>query len=77
MKVKKLIKNNKLITRLLVNNTQILYVYESSEYKNKYKNGFVRLLNLDWKKETNTRYIIDNSNKDISVKDMVVYKIRE
>ena len=71
------IKNNKLITRLLVNNTQILYVYESSEYKNKYKNGFIRLLNLDWKKETNTRYIIDNSNKDINVKDMVVYKIRE
>ena len=71
------IKDNKLITHLAVNNTQYLYVYESSEYKNKYKNGFIRLLNLDWKKETNTRYIIKNTNTEIEVKDMVVYKIRE
>ena len=66
-----------LVSKIGVSNEQDLFIYESREYKNKYKNKFIRFLHLDWKKETLYRYNIKNSNGLIEVKRSIVYKINE
>lgn len=66
-----------LVSKIGVSNEQDLFIYESREYKNKYKNKFIRFLHLDWKKETLYRYNIKNSNDLIEVKRSIVYKINE
>ena len=66
-----------LVSRIGVSNEQDLFVYESREYKNEYRNKFIRFLHLDWKKETLYRYDIKNSNDLIEIKRSIVYKINE
>ena len=66
-----------LVSKIGVSNEQDLFVYESREYKNEYKNKFIRFLHLDWRKETVFRYDIKNSNDLIEIKRSIVYKINE
>ena len=48
-------------------NLQDLYVETIKEYRRQYKNIFVRLFHLDFKKDEIDRYKIVNSNPDIKV----------
>ena len=66
-----------LVSKIGVSNEQDLFIYESREYKNAYKNKFIRFIHLDWKKETVFRYDIKNSNDLIEIKRSIVYKINE
>ena len=60
-----------------MNNTQVLYVYPQREYVNKYKNGWRRFWNFDYKKTEVVRYELINTNDLIKVDDFRVYKIEE
>lgn len=44
-------KDSILTTILDLKNQQILIVEEKKEYRNKYKNGFIRFLHFDWKRD--------------------------
>lgn len=72
-----ILNNNELKDILDVNNIEYLYVYSTREYVTVYKNGLIRLLHLDWHKETIDRYDIQNTNKLIKVTDVRVIKIRQ
>lgn len=50
-----------------IENQQILFVEEKKEYKNSYRNGFIRFLHFDWKRIRTKRYQIVNSNPIIKV----------
>ncbi len=58
-------------------NSQVLFVEEKKEYRRKYKNGFVRFLHFDWKKDNIRKYHIDNSNKLIQVTDTRIVEVTE
>lgn len=60
-------KDSILTTILDLKNQQILIVEEKKEYRNKYKNGFVRFLHFDWKRDKVKKYSIINSNPLIKV----------
>ena len=69
-------KDSILTTILDLKNQQILIVEEKKEYRNKYKNGFIRFLHFDWKKDKSEKYSIKNSNPLIKVTDTRVVKIQ-
>ena len=71
------IEKDSLISGVEVNNTQVLYVYPQREYVNKYKNGWHRFWNFDYKKTEVVRYELINTNDLIKVDDFRVYKIEE
>lgn len=50
-----------------IKNQQILFVEERKEYKNHYKNGFVRFFHFDWKKIHTKKYQIVNTNEIIKI----------
>ena len=58
-------------------NSQVLFVEEKKEYRRKYKNGFVRFLHFDWKKDRIRKYHIDNSNKLIQVTNTRIVEVTE
>ena len=62
-------KDSILTHSLSIKNTQTLYITNKRVYQNKYKNWFIRLLHLDWKKKDNIEYQIHNSNDLIDVTD--------
>lgn len=68
-------KDSILTTILDLKNQQILIVEEKKEYRNKYKNGFIRFLHFDWKKDKVKKYSIINSNPLIKVTDTRVLEI--
>lgn len=68
-------KDSILTTILNLKNQQILIVEEKKEYRNKYKNGFVRFLHFDWKRDKVKKYSIINSNPLIKVTDTRVLEI--
>ena len=71
------IEKDSLFSGIKVNNTQVLYVYPQREYVNKYKNGWHRFWNFDYKKTEVVRYELINTNDLIKVDDFRVYKIEE
>lgn len=60
-------KDSILQATLDIKNQQILFVEEKKEFRNKYKNAFVRFLRFDWKKIKTKKYQIYNSNQLIKV----------
>lgn len=68
-------KDSILTTILDLKNQQILIVEEKKEYRNKYKNWFVRFLHFDWKRDKVKKYSIINSNPLIKVTDTRVLEI--
>lgn len=68
-------KDSILTTILDLKNQQILIVEEKKEYRNKYKNGFVRFIHFDWKRDKVKKYSIINSNPLIKVTDTRVLEI--
>lgn len=68
-------KDSLLTHKLNVENVQTLFVTQERVYRRKYKNWFVRLLHLDFKKKTQTDYQIHNSNDIIHTKDTRLIEI--
>ena len=58
-----------------IKNQQVLFVEEKKEYKNKYRNGFVRFFHFDWKKIRTKKYQIVNSNPIIKVTNTRVIEL--
>lgn len=48
-------------------NQQILFINKEREYRNRYRNGFIRFFHFDWKKDETYKYQIVNSNSLIKV----------
>ena len=57
-----------------INNTQYLYIYTDKHYKNK-KSFLKRLFTLDFKKVTNTKYVIENTNDIIQTDSVRVVEV--
>lgn len=68
-------KDSILKATLDIKNQQILFVEEKKEYKNKYRNGFIRFLHFDWKRIRTKKYQIVNSNPIIKVTDTRVIEL--
>lgn len=69
-------RKDSILTAILdLRNSQILFVEEKKQYRNKYKNGFQRFLHFDWKKDRVRKYTIKNSNPLIKVIDSRVVEI--
>ena len=68
-------KDSILKATLDIKNQQILFVEEKKEYKNKYRNGFIRFLHFDWKRIRTKKYQIVNSNTIIKVTDTRVIEL--
>lgn len=58
-----------------IKNTQYLFVYTNKRYKNN-KTWLKRLLTLDWKKVTRTKYVIENTNSLIKTDSVRVVEIK-
>ena len=56
-------------------NVQDLFVITNKEYRRQYKNFFIRLFHLDFKKDEINRYKIVNTNPSITVLDTRVINI--
>ena len=70
-------KDSILTAKIDIKNQQILFIEEKKEYKNKYKNGFIRLLHFDWKRINSRKYTIENSNPLIRVVDTRIIEIKK
>lgn len=71
-------RKDSILTAILdLRNSQILFVEEKKQYRNKYKNGFQRFLHFDWKKDRVRKYQIHNSNNLIKVTDTRVVEVTE
>lgn len=71
-------RKDSILTAILdLRNSQILFVEEKKQYRNKYKNGFQRFLHFDWKKDRVRKYQIQNSNILIKVTDTRVVEVTE
>lgn len=71
-------RKDSILTAVLdLRNSQILFVEEKKQYRNKYKNGFQRFLHFDWKKDRVRKYQIHNSNNLIKVTDTRVVEVTE
>ena len=71
-------RKDSILTAILdLRNSQILFVEEKKEYRNKYKNGFQRFLHFDWKKDRIRKYQIHNSNELIKVIDTRLVEVTE
>lgn len=64
-----------LTTKIDITNQQILFIEEKKEYKNKYKNGWIRFWHFDWKKIKTRKYQIINSNPIIKITDTRIVEI--
>lgn len=71
-------RKDSILTAILdLRNSQILFVEEKKQYRNKYKNSFQRFLHFDWKKDRVRKYQIQNSNSLIKVTDTRVVEVTE
>lgn len=71
-------RKDSILTAILdLRNSQILFVEEKKEYRNKYKNWFQRLLKFDWKKDIIRNYQIYNSNELINVTETRVVELMD
>lgn len=71
-------RKDSILTAILdLRNSQVLFVEEKKEYRNKYKNGFQRFLHFDWKKDRIRKYQIYNSNDLIKVTDTRIVEVTE
>lgn len=71
-------RKDSILTAILdLRNSQILFVEEKKQYRNKYKNGFQRFLHFDWKKDRVRKYQMHNSNILIKVTDTRVVEVTE
>lgn len=61
---------------LEIKNQQTLFITNDRIYRNSYKNWFIRLLHLDFKKKNNIRYQIHNSNDLIQITDSRMIEIK-
>ena len=61
---------------LEIKNQQTLFITNDRIYRNNYKNWFIRLLHLDFKKKNNIRYQIHNSNDLIQITDSRMIEIK-
>ena len=69
-------KQDSILTHTLdIRNQQTLFITNKKVYKNKYKNWFIRLLNIDFKKKNDIRYQIHNSNDLIQITDSRMIEI--
>lgn len=68
-------KDSILKAKLDITNQQIIFVENKREYRNKYKNGWVRFWHFDFKKITTRQYRIENSNPLIKVTDTRVIEV--
>ena len=68
-------KDSTLNAKVDISNTQILYVMNKKEYRNKYRNWFSRLLHFDFKKDINYEYQIHNSNDLIRIESTRIIEI--
>lgn len=68
-------KDSMLNAKVDISNTQILYVMNKKEYRNKYRNWFSRLLHFDFKKDINYKYQIHNSNDLIRIESTRIIEI--
>ena len=64
-----------LTAKLDIVNQQILFIEEKKEYKNKYKNVWIRFWHFDWRKIRVRKYQIHNTNDLIKVTDTRVVEI--
>lgn len=71
-------RKDSILTAILdLRNSQILFVEEKKQYRNKYKNWFQRLLKFDWKKDIIRNYQIYNSNELINVTETRVVELMD
>lgn len=71
-------RKDSILTAILdLRNSQVLFVEEKKEYRNKYKNWFQRLLKFDWKKDVIRNYQIYNSNELINVTETRVVELMD
>lgn len=68
-------KDSILKAKLHILNSQFLFVEEKKEYKNQYKNGWIRFWHFDWKRIRIKKYQIKNSNELIKVTDTRVIEV--
>lgn len=69
-------RKDSILTAILdLRNSQILFVEEKKEYRNRYKNWFQRFLHFDFKKDRIRNYKIHNSNELIKVTDTRVVEV--
>lgn len=61
---------------LEIKNQQTIFITNDRIYRNNYKNWFIRLLHLDFKKKNNIRYQIHNSNDLIQITDSRMIEIK-
>ena len=64
-----------LTAKIDITNQQILFIEEKKEYKNKYKNGWIRFWHFDWKKIKVRKYQIHNTNPIIKITDTRIIEI--
>lgn len=64
-----------LTAKIDITNQQILFIEEKKEYKNKYKNGWIRFWHFDWKRIKTRKYQIINSNPIIKITDTRIIEV--
>lgn len=70
-------KDSILTAKIDIKNQQIIFIEDRKEYRNKYKNGFIRFLHFDWKKIRIKKYTVKNSNPLIKVTDTRIVEINK
>lgn len=68
-------KDSILTAKIDIKNQQIIFVEDKKEYKNRYKNGWVRFWHFDWRRIRIKKYQVVNSNPLIKVTDTRVIEI--
>lgn len=68
-------KDSILTAKIDIKNQQIIFIEDRKEYRNKYKNGWVRFWHFDWKKIRIKKYQIVNSNPLIKVTDTRIIEL--
>lgn len=68
-------KDSILAAKIDIKNQQTIFVTETKEYKNTYRNGWVRFWHFDFKKIRTKKYQIVNSNPLIKVTDTRVVEV--
>lgn len=64
-----------LTAKIDITNQQILFIEEKKEYKNKYKNGWIRFWHFDWRKIKVRKYQIHNTNPIIKITDTRIIEV--
>lgn len=68
-------KDSILTAKIDLKNQQTILIYKKKEYKNFYKNGWVRFWHFDWRRIRIKKYQVVNSNPLIKVTDTRVIEI--